>query len=89
MSLKTKKVSETVGMMVYTDNGELFGEVEEAVIDKNKINAWRVRATRDSFLNRALGGAKGVVVPHQLVKAIGNVFIVSRSAAPAYAEEPQ
>lgn len=87
MSLKTKKVSETIGMQVFTDNGEFFGEIEEAIMVGNKIEGWKVRAGRGSFLTKALGGAKGVVVPHQLVKAIGNVCIVSKSAAPAYSEE--
>ncbi len=85
--LRTKQVSEAVGLHVFTDNGDLFGEIEEAIISKNKVEAWRVRAVRDSFLSKALAGAKGVIVPHQLVKAIGDIMIVSRAAAPNYAEE--
>jgi len=87
MALRTKKVSEAVGMQVFTDSGDFFGEIEEAVLVKNKIEGWKVRATRGSFLVKALGGAKGVVIPHQLVKAIGSVCIVSRAAAPSYSEE--
>ena len=74
-------------MQVFTDSGDFFGEIEEAVLIKNKIEGWKVRATRGSFLVKALGGAKGVVIPHQLVKAIGSVCIVSRAAAPSYSEE--
>ncbi len=85
--LRTKQVSETVGLHVFTDNGDLFGEIEDAVINKNKVDAWKVRAVKDSFLTKALAGAKGVIVPHQLVKAIGDVMIVSRAAAPNYSEE--
>jgi len=87
MALRTKKVSESVGMQVYTDSGDFLGEVEEAVLIKNKIDGWKVRATKNSFLTKALSGAKGVVIPHQLVKAVGNIFIVSRNAAPSYSEE--
>ncbi len=87
MALRTKKISEAVGMQVFTDSGDFFGEIEEAVLIKNKIEGWKVRATRGSFLVKALGGAKGVVIPHQLVKAIGSVCIVSRAAAPSYSEE--
>lgn len=85
--LRTKQVSETVGLHVFTDNGDLFGEIEDAVINKNRVDAWKVRAVKDSFLTKALAGAKGVIVPHQLVKAIGDVMIVSRAAAPNYSEE--
>lgn len=87
MVLKTKKISEVVGMQVFTDNGDFFGEIEGAVYSRNKVDGWRVRATKGSYLTKALGGARGVVVPHQLVKSIGNIFIVSKGAAPNYTEE--
>jgi sporulation protein YlmC with PRC-barrel domain len=87
MVLRTKKVSETVGMQVFTDNGDFLGDVEGAILESNKISGWKVRAKRNSYLTKALGGAKGVVIPHQLVKAVGSIFIVSRAAAPNYSEE--
>tara|TARA_Y100000310_G_scaffold125388_1_gene124147 strand:- start:200 stop:463 length:264 start_codon:yes stop_codon:yes gene_type:complete len=87
MVLKTKKVSEAIGMQVFTDNGDFMGEVDGAILEKNKVSGWKVRARRNSYLNKALGGAKGVVIPHQLVKAVGSIFIVSRAAAPNYSEE--
>lgn len=85
--LKMKKISETSGIKVYTDDGLYFGDVEDAIVAKNKVESWKVRATRESFLSKALAGAKGVIIPHQLVKAIGDVMIVSRAAAPSYTEE--
>ena len=87
--LKMRKVSETTALKVYTDDGLYFGEVEEALISKNKIESWKVRATRESFLSKALAGAKGVIVPHIMVKAIGDVMLVSRNAAPNYTEESE
>ena len=87
MALRTKKMSEASGMQVFTDAGEFFGEIEEAILIKNKIEGWKVKATRGSFLTKALGGAKGVVVPHQLVKSMGSICIVSKAAAPSYAED--
>jgi len=85
--LKMKKISETAGLRAYTDDGLYFGDVEDAIIVKNKVDSWKVRATRDSFLSKALAGAKGVIVPHQLVKAIGDIVIVSKAAAPSYSDE--
>ena len=84
-----KKISECTNLKVYTDTGDYFGDVEDAVINKNKIDSWKIKATRESFLNKALAGAKGVIVPHQLVKAIGNVMIVSKAAAPSYSEDEE
>lgn len=73
-------------MQVFTDAGDYFGDVEEAVLTSNKVAGWRIRATKNSYLSRILGGAKGVVVPHQLVKAVGDVMIISRNAVPNYEE---
>ena len=46
-----------------------------------------MRATKTSSLNKLLGGAKGVIVPHQLVKAVGNIMIISKTALPNYEEK--
>jgi len=85
--LKMKKVSETYDMKVFTDSGEYFGDIEESIVTQNKVFGWRVRATKNSFLNKVLGSAKGVIVPHQLVKSIGDVMIISKAAVPSYTEE--
>ena len=82
--LKMKKISETYDMRVFTDNGEYFGDVEESILTQNKVFGWRVRATKNSFLNKVLGSAKGVIVPHQLVKSIGDIMIISKAAVPSY-----
>jgi len=84
MPLKTKKVTEIYDMSVYTDEGTFFGTVDEAQIKDNKISGWRIKATKNSFLSKILGGAKGVIVPHHYVKSIDNIMIISRTAVPAY-----
>ena len=85
--LKMKRISETYDMRVFTDSGEYFGDIEESIVTQNKVFGWRVRATKNSFLNKVLGSAKGVIVPHQLVKSIGDVMIISKAAVPSYSEE--
>lgn len=85
--LKMKRISETFNMKVFTDNGEYFGDLEESILTQNKVFGWRVRSTKSSFLNKVLGSAKGVIVPHQLVKSIGDIMIISRAAVPSYNEE--
>lgn len=87
--LKMKKVSEVYDMKVFTDSADYFGDIEEAIVTKSKIFGWRVKATRNSFLNKVLGSAKGVIVPHQLVKSIGDVMIISKSAVPSYNKEDE
>ncbi len=81
--LKMKKVSETYELRVFTDAGDYFGDIEDSIVHGNKVSGWKIRATKSSYLSRVLGSAKGVIVPHQLVKAVGDIFIISKSAAPA------
>ena len=79
-----KRISETYEMKVFTDSGDYFGDVEESIVTKNRIFGWRVKASKNSYLNKVLGSAKGVIVPHQLVKAISDIMIISKSAVPSY-----
>ncbi|MFH1054407.1 MAG: photosystem reaction center subunit H [Candidatus Woesearchaeota archaeon] len=85
--LKLKRITETFDMRVFTDTGDYFGDVEESMLSLNKVTGWRIKATKTSFLAKVLGNAKGVIVPHQLVKSIGDVMIISKSAVPSYGGE--
>ncbi|MBR9675909.1 hypothetical protein GOV05_02780 [Candidatus Woesearchaeota archaeon] len=87
--LKMKKISDSYDMKVFTDTGDYFGDIEECILTTSKIFGWRVKATRNSFLNKVLGSAKGVIVPHQLVKSIGDIMIISKSAVPSYSSEDE
>jgi len=87
--LKMKNISETYDMKVFTDNGDYFGDVEESILTQNKVFGWRIKATKNSFLTKVLGSAKGVIVPHQLVKSIGDIIIISKAAVPSYSSEEE
>ena len=80
--LKMKKVSQTYDIKVFTDSGDYFGDVEDSIVTGNKGFGWKIRSTKNSFLSRVLGSAKGVIVPHQLVKAVGDILIISKTAVP-------
>ena len=85
--LKMKKISQTYDMKVFTDTGDYFGDVEDSILTQTKIFGWKVKATKNSFLTKVLGSAKGVIVPHQLVKAVGDILIISKTAVPSYSGE--
>ncbi len=87
--LKMKRISETYDMKVFTDTGDYFGDVEESILTSNKVFGWRIRATKNSFLTKVLGSAKGVIVPHQLVKSVGDILIISKAAVPSYSGEEE
>lgn len=82
--MRIKKISEVVGLRVYTDAGDYFGEVEEANLVENKVEGWRIKVTGD--VSSVLGGARGVIIPHQFVKAISDVAIINKSALPSPSE---
>lgn len=84
--LRIKKISAMLGKRVFTDIGDFFGEIEEAILTENKVDSWRIRVSRE--MARNLNGARGVIIPHQFVKAIGDVFVVNGSSLPTMSSEP-
>lgn len=85
--LNLRRISEIYEMKVFTDSGEYFGDVEESILTQTKVFGWRVKASRNSYLSKILGNAKGVIVPHQLVKSVGDIMIISRTAMPSSAPD--
>lgn len=78
--LKIKKISGMIGKRVFTDGGDIFGEVEECILAENKVDSWRVRVSKE--MAKQLNGARGVIIPHQFVKAIGDVVVVNKASLP-------
>jgi len=78
--MRIKKISEVIGSKVFTDGGDFFGSIEEANLSENKIDGWRIKV--DGSMASLLSGARGVIIPHQFVKAISDVFIISKGALP-------
>jgi sporulation protein YlmC with PRC-barrel domain len=85
--LKIKRLTETVGLKVYIDNGELFGYVEEVNLVDNRIDGWRIVVSRESQHASVLGGARGIIVPHNFIKAIGDIVLISSNAIPVQRHE--
>lgn len=85
--LKIKRISDVIGKRVYTDSGDLFGTVEELNLIDNKIDGWRIVIARESGMMQVLGGARGIIVPHQFIKAIGDILIINKNAVPSQSED--
>jgi len=85
--LKLKRISNVFGMKVFTNAGDFFGMIEEAEIINNRVYGWKIKPTKDSYLTKAIGGAKGVIVPHKLVDAVGDIMIISKTAIPSQSSE--
>ena len=79
--LKIKKISEVIGKKVFTDDGDFFGEVEEVNLVNNKIESWRIKL--NAGVTSIFSGARGVIIPHNYVKSIGDVFVINQIAMPS------
>ncbi|MBU0466430.1 MAG: PRC-barrel domain-containing protein [Nanoarchaeota archaeon] len=82
--LRVKKVSEIVGKNVFTSEGDFFGQIDDVNLAENKIDGWKIKIG-SSFLS-VFGGARGVVIPHQFVRAIGDVVIINKNSLPLKTE---
>lgn len=79
--MRVRKISEVIGTKVYTDSGDFFGEIEEANLHDNKIEGWRIKV--GGSVMSLIGGARGVIIPHQFVRAISDIFIINKTALPS------
>jgi sporulation protein YlmC with PRC-barrel domain len=79
--MRVKKITSVLGSKVYTDSGDFFGEIEEANLSENKIDGWRIKVGQS--IMSLIGGARGVIIPHQFVKAISDIFIINNAALPS------
>lgn len=82
--LRVKKISEIVGKNVFTSEGDYFGQIDDVNLTENKIDGWKIKVG-SSFL-AIFGGARGVVIPHQFVRAIGDIVIINKGSLPMKTE---
>ncbi len=82
--MRIRKITEVIGMKVYTDSGDFFGEIEEANLSENKLDSWRIKVGGN--MTSMIGGARGVIIPQGFVKAIGDVFVINKSTFPGQEE---
>lgn len=83
--MRIKKISDVIGLKVYTDSGDFFGQIEEANLLDNRVDGWKIKVGGE--IMSLIGGAKGVIIPQQFVKAISDIFIISKAALPSQETE--
>ena len=75
--MEEKSITQTYGKVVYTDNGELFGRVQDVVIGKYSIHGWVVSIPPESALKKTVPTVRAVIVPHKAIKAVGDIIITN------------
>jgi sporulation protein YlmC with PRC-barrel domain len=71
-----KRITNVYEMKVFTDSGYFFGEIEEGLIEDNRIKSWKIKAVPGSLLSGKVKDAKGVIIPQKFFKAFGDIVII-------------
>lgn len=71
-----KRMTDVYEMKVFTDTGYFFGEIEEALIEENRVKSWKIKAVPGSLLSTKVKDAKGVIIPQKFFKAFGDIIII-------------
>ena len=89
MPISVKDIGDMFGKDVFTGKGFYAGKVTDLEFDLSrfKIRSLVIEAARGSFLGKALGGKKGVIIPYPMVQAIGDVVIIKHIPTPTGADE--
>ncbi len=85
--LQLKRISEMYGKKVFTESGDFFGTVEEVIITQSRIYSWKIVSEKNSILSRLFENSKGVIVQHNLIKAVQDIVIVNDIALPSNKQE--
>jgi sporulation protein YlmC with PRC-barrel domain len=79
-SFKTKKkrkdrnyLSDTLGLDVFSVNGEKIGKIKEVNLEDNKIKSWLIQLNKKLLKHTR---KKNILVKHKYVKSIGDVIII-------------
>jgi sporulation protein YlmC with PRC-barrel domain len=78
MAVTVKSFSELVKKDVFTTKGAYCGRITDVGLDleKSRTKTIVVDAVKGSFLASLVGDKKGVIVPFQMVQAIGDIVII-------------
>jgi sporulation protein YlmC with PRC-barrel domain len=84
MPITVKDISEMFSKDVFTDKGLYCGKLSDIEFDlaRFKLRAMIIEAAKGTFLGKMVGSKKGIIVPYQMVQAIGDVVIIKHISSP-------
>ncbi|MCS4540711.1 MAG: PRC-barrel domain-containing protein [Euryarchaeota archaeon] len=73
------KMSDLYGMDIFSETARYIGKVEDIALDARvgKVTGIAAAPTRGSALTE-LGGKKGVIIPYNMIIAIGDIVLIRR-----------
>ena len=84
MPITVKDVSEMFGKDVFTDKGLYCGKLSDVGFDMARFKARSlvIEVAKGTFLGKMVGSKKGIIVPYQMVQAIGDVVLIKHISTP-------
>ena len=84
MPITVKDMSEMFSKDVFTDRGLYCGKVSDVELDlaRFKTKSLVIETAKGTFLGKMVGTKKGVIVPYQMVQAIGDVVLIKHITTP-------
>jgi sporulation protein YlmC with PRC-barrel domain len=73
INIDSTKISGLISKRVVTDSGHYMGEVKEVLLDKNKINGFKIELDKKQKFK-----TKGIIIKFSNVKSIGHVMVVDK-----------
>jgi sporulation protein YlmC with PRC-barrel domain len=86
MPVTVKDVNEMFNKDVFTNKGFYVGKVRDVEFDLSrfKVRSLVIEVARGTFLDKLIGGKKGIIVPYPIVQSVGDIVIIKHiTAAPA------
>lgn len=79
-----RDIKEMFGRDVFTDRGLYCGKINDLHIDLDKfrLKSLEIESVKGSFLSSLVGSKKGVIVPFQMIEAIGDIVIIKHIKGP-------
>lgn len=85
MPVIVKDVNEMFNKDVFTNKGFYVGKIRDVEFDltKYKIRSVVIEVVRGTFLDKLIGGKKGIIIPYPAVQSVGDIVIIKHiTAAP-------
>ncbi|MCD6371671.1 MAG: PRC-barrel domain-containing protein [Candidatus Aenigmarchaeota archaeon] len=83
MPITVQSLNDLIEKDVFTNKGFYCGKVKDCELDlaRFKIRSLVIEAARGTFLDKMLGGKKGIIIPYSMVQAIGDIVIIRHITA--------
>ena len=83
MAITVQNLNDLIGKDVFTNKGFYCGKIKDCEVDlaRFKIRSLVIEAARGTFLDKMLGGKKGIIVPYSMVQAAGDIVIIRHISA--------